>query len=413
MGRRCEHVGIAWISGAFLMTTETDDLADLATLKRRLIVHDSLIVAGLSLVTVLLFVVTLFLFRSFETHRDELAVRWSGRGQAALTAGRPDQAIVALRTALSYAPGQRSYELLLAQALGNAGHSEESYNYFLGLWTAQPGDGFINLSLARLAAEKGDRQAAIKYYRASIYGTWEGDGTMRRRDVRMELARYLLSQKDDNGARTELLIAGGNNPNNAALEMTLARLLEEASDPADAVSYYKKVAAVEPRNAAALAAAGRLEYAGGKFEEAHRLLERADREFGATKNAREPDDVATLLKNSGRLLELMPSRKLPSHVRVARIVAARGIAKKRFEDCSAKTVQSGGSPSSLQVLSQAWTGKVAGTSAGALLRDTDAQDAAVKLIFDTEVLTSQVCGAPSGDDALLLLLAQSPNALDE
>jgi hypothetical protein len=29
------------------------------------------------------------------------------------------------------------------------------------------------------------------------------------------------------------------------------------------------------------------------------------------------------------------------------------------------------------------------------------------LIFDTEMQTNQVCGAPTGDDALLLLLAKS------
>jgi hypothetical protein len=65
------------------------------------------------------------------------------------------------------------HELLLAQALGDAGHTEESYNYFLGLWETQPGSGFINLRLARLAAKKNDMQAAINYYRAAIYGIFE------------------------------------------------------------------------------------------------------------------------------------------------------------------------------------------------------------------------------------------------
>ncbi|HET6169152.1 MAG TPA: hypothetical protein VFE01_03180, partial [Terracidiphilus sp.] len=101
------------------------------------------------------------------------------------------------------------------------------------------------------------------------------------------------------------------------------------------------------------------------------------------------------------------------HERVARILTGRTIAKKRFEDCSAKLAQSGQSPASLQILSSAWTGKISDASRGALLRDSDAQDATLKLIFDTEVQTNQVCGAPSGDDALLLLLAQSQHAQDE
>jgi hypothetical protein len=33
----------------------------------------------------------------------------------------------------------------------------------------------------------------------------------------------------------------------------------------------------------------------------------------------------------------------------------------------------------------------------------------MQLVFDTEVQTNQICGAPSGDDALLLLLARSPH----
>ena len=258
------------------MTLETEN--DLNA-KRRLILRDALTFLSLTLITAVLFAVTLFLFHSFAMHRQELAQRWAARGQAAIASGHPDQAIVALRTALSHAPGERSYELLLAQALGGAGHSEEAYNYFLGLWETEPGNGLINLSLARLAAKKNDMQAAINYYRAAIYGTWEGDGPVRRRDVRLELARYLIAHHDLSSARTELLVAGGNAPDDVGLAVTLARLLEQASAPRDALNYYEKVLAREPNNQQALEAAGRLQYGFGSFEEAHRLLERV-REHG-------------------------------------------------------------------------------------------------------------------------------------
>jgi len=42
-----------------------------------------------------------------------------------------------------------------------------------------------------------------------------------------------------------------------------------------------------------------------------------------------------------------------------------------------------------------------------LLQDPATQDNMTKLIFQTEEITSRVCGAPSGDDALLLQLANS------
>lgn len=382
------------------MSLETDELS---VAKRRLIVHDALTFLSLSAVTVLLFVVTLLLFRSFAAHRDELAKRWSDRGRLALGAEHPDQAIVALRTALSYAPGQRAYELLLAQALGDAGRTEESYNYFMGLWEGQPGDGFINLRLARLAAKKGDRQGAVKFYRASIYGTWEGDGTVRRRDVRLELAEYLLDQHDYSGARTELLITGGNNPDDMALAVRLGEMLQEAGDPADALAYYQEAIAAEPRNERALEGAGRLEFAAGDFEEAARLLERAVRVHGAVKQS---SDVTDMLAKAERVVELAPLKRLPVRERVARILNARAVAKKRFDGCLAR--MAGGTSSPLAGLGSAWEGKVASIGTGALMRDAKVQDAVVMLVFDTEEKTSHVCGAPDGDDAALLLMAKSP-----
>jgi tetratricopeptide (TPR) repeat protein len=389
----------------------TVEINDVSNIRRRLILRDVLTFVSLLLVTVVLSGMTLFLFRSFTAHRVELAQRWSDRGRTALNAGHPDQAIVALRTALSYAPDERSYELLLAQALGSAGHLEESYNYFLGLWETTPGDGFINLSLAQLAAQKNDTQGAIRYYRASIYGTWEGDGIERRRDVRLELARYLLAHHEVSNARTELLIAGGNNPGNVDLALTLAEMLEKTGDLHDALSYYEKVLAQEPNNHTALAATGRLAYEDGRFEEAHRFLEQAIREQERT-GTPIPQDLSTMFENSAKILALSPSNKLPPVERVARILKARDIAKRRFDQCNAQVSTTSRLPLPLQDLNSRWMEKAAGAGRASLLKDTAEQDANAKLIFDTEVETSRICGAPAGDDALLLLLAQTPNAME-
>jgi tetratricopeptide (TPR) repeat protein len=393
------------------MTVQTEEYS---SMKRKLILRDSLTFLSLVLVTVVLFLITFFLFRSFVSHRQELAQRWSARGQASLTAGHPDQAIVALRTALSYAPGQRNYELLLAQALGDAGHTEESYNYFLGLWETEPGNGLINLSLAHLAAKKNDAQSAINYYRASIYGTWEGDGTIRRREVRLELSRYLLSRHDLSSARTELLIAGGNAPDDAALALTLAPLLEQANAPRDALNYYQKVLTQEPKNETALQAAAHLEYESGHFDEAHRLMEQAIHEQETANSTQEPissvDNV--ILNNSARILALAPLKKLPNNERVSRILKAREIAKKRFDACNAQASTTSGLSSPLQDLRTKWTSKEATLERAALLNDPTEQDATMLLVFDTETQVAKICGAPTGDDALLLLLARTPKAME-
>jgi tetratricopeptide (TPR) repeat protein len=392
------------------MTLETEN--DWSA-KRRLILRDALTFLSLALITAVLFAVTSFLFHSFAAHRAELAQRWAARGQAAIASGRPDQAIVALHTALSYAPGERYYELLLAQALGDAGHTEESYNYFLGLWETQPGDGFINLRLARLAAKKNDMQAAINYYRASIYGTWEGDGAVRRRDVRLELSRYLIAHHDLSSARTELLVAGGNAPDDVDLAFTLAQLLEQASAPYDALNYYQKVLAREPNKQQALEAAGRLEYGFGNFEEAHRLLDRAVHEQAAPAlNPALSPSVQAMLDTSEQVLSLAPSKKLPAKERVTRILRARELARKRFDSCNVQVSTASGPPFSLRTLGARWMSKEATINRDALLTDVNAQDAVMKLVYDTETQTSQACGAPAGDDALFLMLAKSPKAVE-
>jgi tetratricopeptide (TPR) repeat protein len=392
------------------MTLETDIES---SAKRRLILRDALTFLSLSLVTVVLFFITLFLFRSFAAHREELAQRWSARGQAAMVSGRPDQAIVALRTALSYAPGERSYGLLLAQALGDAGHTEESYNYFLGLWDTQPGDGFINLRLARLAAKKNDMLAAINYYRAAIYGTWEGDAPLRRRDIRLELSRYLIAHHDLSSARTELLVTGGNAPDDLGLTMTIAPLLEQASAPRDALNYYQKVLARDPNNQTALEAAGRLEYSFGDFEEAYHLLERAAREADTSSmEDKLSPQIEAMLNTSAQVLAVAPSKKLPPSERVARVLKARDVAKKRFESCNSKAAAASGMTSPLRTLSARWTSKEATVDRAELLNGPARLDAVIKLIYDTELQTSQSCGAPTGDDALLLLLAKSPKVTE-
>ena len=381
--------------------------------KRRLFLRDSLTFLLLTLVTGVLFLITLFLFRSFTSHRAELAVRWSGRGKAALDAGKPGEAMVALRTALSYAPGTRSYELLLAQALADSGHTDEASNYFMNLWVAQPGDGFINLELARLSAKRNDPANAIKYYRASVYGTWEGDGVVRRREVRLELARYLIEHKYMSAARIELLIAAGNSPSDPGLNATLADLLVQTGDIADGFSYYKKALEADPKKKEALEGAGRAAYALGNFAEAHSLLERAmESKASPEKEENAPGDLSAMLDNSRRILELRPSGKLRPVERVDRILADGAIAKKRFDGCVVQFNAASGLPPSLQQLKTRWAGSDGVMGRAVLLRSLAQQDAAVQLIFDTETEASRFCGAPTGDDALLLLLAKSPEAAE-
>jgi tetratricopeptide (TPR) repeat protein len=380
----------------------------LKTSKRQLVIHDSIAFLILLAVTGVLFAITLFLFRSFSAHRAEIARQAGEDGRLALSQGRPHDAIADLRTALSYAPNERSYELLLAQALGEDGRLEEAINYFLNLWESQPGDGFINLQLARLERQRHETQAAINYYRAAIFGSWPGDGVTRRRDVRLELAKYLIDQKQFALAQTELLIVSSNAPSIPGFRVALGDTLLRANDQTDAMKEYQKAVFEDPRDAIAYEKSGRLAYRMGDYTHARDLLEKALRESaGAVSNAAEPEgDTATLLKNSERLLALNPDLASTRPERVTRILTGRAIAKKRFDDC----VKQVASPQiSLDTLTARWSASNIDASRVALMRDDSNEDLVRSLTADTETTTAKLCGAPQGDDALLLLLAQHSN----
>jgi len=388
------------------------ELQEASIAKRRLILRDSLAILSLTLATAVIFAITLFLFRSFSAHRATLAQQAYQQGLAALQAHHPDDTVTALRAALSYAPGDLDYEQTLAEALGETGRPpqmEESYQYFMGLWEAKPGSGPINLALARLAAKRNDRAAAVNFYRAAIYGTWEGDGVARRADVRLELARYFIGNRDLAAARLELLIAGGNAPDDYSRDMSLGALLEQAQDATDASIFYQRAAAAKPSDPAALEAAGRLAYQSGDFESAHRLFARAFAEDEVT-HAPAPADDTTLAADAGRILELMPLPSLPARERVDRILTDRAIAAKRFDACSARFAAPIPLPSDLQALKTRLAGPDGTANAAALLHDPAQQESAMQLVYDTEAQTAKLCGAPTGDDALLLRMAGVPRA---
>ncbi|MDP9039597.1 MAG: tetratricopeptide repeat protein [Acidobacteriota bacterium] len=373
--------------------------------RRKLMLRDALSFLGLLAITGVLFVVTLLLFRSFTHHRDDLARRWADRGANHMSEGHPDQAIVALRTALNYAPGDRKFELLLAQALAQAGRTDESYAYFSTLREGEPGSGFINLQLARLAAGRGESSTAAELYRASIYGTWEGDGVVRRAAVRLELARFLIHTGQLQAARMELLIAAGNAPETAALDRTVARLLVDAQDPADAWSYYRKAVALSARDVETLAEAGRYAYRIGEFSAAQRLLTRAE---ALRADAHLPPDaeLAALRSASARIGEIVPAASLPPGENARRVLELRRLAKRRLDRCLLLPASPGaaGKPPALQTLAARWSAPE-GTAAGGALRDPAAQDATMHLIYETELATDKVCAPATGDDALLLHLA--------
>jgi tetratricopeptide (TPR) repeat protein len=423
--------------------------------RRRLMLADSLSLVTLFAVTALLAVLTNYLYQSYSFHQVELANRWLQRGEQALRDGKPQAAIDALSSALAYSPSQRSTEIKLAEALASAGRIQEATVYFNALLESQQGSGLINLQLARLAARQGNTSQAIEDYQRAIYGNWEGDGYVRRRDVRFELINYLISHQMLDQARSELLVAAGNAPeDDISVQLEIARTMEKAQDPADALHIYKAVLHRHPTLQEALDGAGRTAFELGRYLEAKRYLARAlesssvDREQTAAL-AEDRD----MLSEATRLLQLYPSSRLSSRERNTRILTDRKLAMARLAECTqekasapAKTSEVASAPAPkggsnplqslasrfsrqtakptanqpapppadpLQALTARWQQPPAKLTLAHLEDDPELAQTQIQLIYDTELVTQQVCGTPAGDDALLLKIAQFPNRVEE
>jgi tetratricopeptide (TPR) repeat protein len=432
--------------------------ADDRVQRRHLIVTDTLSLVTLFAITALLAVLTNYLYQSYASHQITLANRWLQRGEQAMKDGKPVAAIDALRSALAYSPTARSTEIKLAEALASAGRTQEATAYFNALLETEQGNGLINLQLARLAAQQGNESQAIDDYQRAIYGSWEGDGYVRRREVRFELIKYLISRHHLDRARSELLVASGNAPaDDISVQLEIAQSMEQANDPSDAYHLYQKLLHHHPSLQEALEGAGRTAFQMGHYLEAKRYLGRALETPGSDQEPAVAQSRAEL-NEATRLLLLYPSSRLSERERNNRILAGRKLAEARLAQCTeSKASEDATTPKStppqaagnaskpasnplqslasrltghpaqpaqkpaetaapidpLQGLEARWQQMPAKLTLADLNADPDLAQTQIQLIYDTELITQQVCGATTGDDALLLKIAQAPNEVEE
>jgi tetratricopeptide (TPR) repeat protein len=361
-------------------------------------------------ITVVIGVLTYFLFSSFSRHRDVLARRWRENGERELRQGHPEQAIQALRSALEYAPGRRDIEVELAMALAADNRDLEATAYFNSLLESQPGNGLIHLQLARLAAKQGNAPLAEEHYQSALDGTWEGDGYLQRLSVRMELAGYLISRKDYARAQTELRTAQGNALNMPDKQMQIANLMEQAQDPADALDIYRMQMKNKNAPVEAFEGAGRTAYGLGRIATARDALAKAVGHEGFAKQPQTTQEsIRQMLADTQRMLVLYPDPDLSVRARADRIENNANIARARLADCFTSANAAG----EMTDLQGQWQKLPAKLTVRALERDPQLEQTTMSLVYETEEQTAQVCGAPTGDDALLLKIAQAPQAVQQ
>lgn len=386
--------------------------------RRRLIVQDGLSLLSLVLITIGIGVLTYFFHHSFTEHRSVLEQRWYERGQVAMAAGHPAEAVEDFRSALSFSSTNTDYQMSLAEALAASGRTDEAATYFATLHDAEPGDGYLNLQLARLAVRRGNAQQAIEYYQSALNGLWYGRGTERRLEIRLELAQYFISLGRPLEAQGQLLAGEGNSLDNPAALFRIANLLRQADDPTDALITYQRVvshrSAAPAQVLASLAAESQIAASMGQYRRAAEALNRYTmrlRQHPSAGTPQQNQSVEKQLNKYQRMSQLIPFDSLPPRQHDARILRAAGIAHQRYASCL-KTLQSNKDANAtnpdLLALGTGWT-QLGSPNLHALQGNVALRDRISNWTGQVEIVTAKVCGPPTGDDALLLEIAQTPD----
>ena len=436
--------------------------------KGKVLLRDTAALSTLAGIAVVLSFVTYGLFHSFAAHQHLLELRWRARGEAALAGGRPRLALDDLHSALAYAPDDRGLQIQLATALAATGRLQEAQVYFTTLLETEPGSGNINLQMARLAIQQKNTQAAIDHYQAAIDGTWNGDAFARRRDIRLELSRFLIAQGRFPEARSLLLITSGNGPDNYPLQLLLGSLLEQAGDPSDAMDVYRKAAQHRATRLVALEGEAHAASMLGRFAEERAYLTVAIEESGF---AHQPEPARSALREqlavTEHLLALYPAVTLPAPERARRIAYAAEQAQARLLSCPALVAAAPASilngsgdgnaspapaarsgtllpaplaarlehlnplashsndagaapppetppnPEPPPTLSTRWALLPTGTArTKRLATDPVFAQNLLELAYETERSAAKACSPATGDDALLLRIAETPNQVE-
>ena len=339
------------------------------------------------------------LSRVYKHQLNDHGTTWFSRGEDDLNAGRVARAVVDFQAALTYSRDNYQYELRLAQALASLNRTEEARAYLLNLWQREPENGSVNLELARIYAGKGDVTQALRYYHNAIYAVWSGDAEPRQLSVRLELVKFLLDRKAFNQAESELIAVGRSIPDDPTLQMQIGDLFMRVPDYQRALALYQQALKLQPHNHNALARAGNAAFQLGQYRLAGRYL--------AAAVSAKPSDIESLdmLRMARTIPKMDPYNFLSTAKRDGTVLTDFNTAGARLNACMNTGRRDVAAGSSLQALYQQWTEMKTQVNLRSLRQHPEWTDSAMDLVFNIERQTANVCGAPTGDDLMLLLIA--------
>lgn len=203
------------------------------------------------------------------------AVRFAAEGAQLLAAKRADEASKKLQQAHALFRQDRGYSLSYADALLQAGRTDEGQTVLQELLNQNPNDGRANLLMARAMVREEQATEAASYYHRAIYGTWDEDAAAKAVQARLEFTDWLAKSQSTDALLAELLPLEASAGNDVKIQARVAKLFLEGGAPERAAAEYKKIIAAHPEEASAFAGLGEAEMQLGHDSAAERAFQKA------------------------------------------------------------------------------------------------------------------------------------------
>jgi len=368
----------------------------------RILNNEIVLLAALSVAAVAVFIFTRHMAEGVQQLNRRIAAVWFERGVEYMQVGETAKAVQSFRRATANVENDPKYTLALANALAAENYTAQAERLLSRLREADPENPDVNLSLARLAARQGEVQEAMRYYENALYGRWPNDRLDQRRQVRLELVRFLLAHQQQYLATSELFVLQNRTPDVPAAHIELAKLFLEANDLPHALQQYVATIRLDRSNVEALTGAGRLAFQVGSYPQAEQYLRAA---LEANPDSQETRQLLSLTRAVLSADPLLPH--LTQWERHSRLEAGLDLSLKRVEDCLSHT-------SDRKAIDELQSLKTEAMRATRELKtkppaDGDTIRAGVALIFRMEQTASGACGKPSDADQAWLLIGKQHN----
>jgi tetratricopeptide (TPR) repeat protein len=369
----------------------------------RILNQEIFLLLVLSLVAVGVFVFTKTMAAREQRMEVQIARIWYEQGKEYIASGKTEKAIQAFRRSTAGTRFNQKYALALADALAAGGHDSEAQELLLRLRESDPENAEINIYLARLAARQSEISDTVRYYQNALYGRWTGSQIdVQRRQLRIELIRFLLEHRERNLASSELLILETELPDSAPSWVEAAKLFIEAGDLPHALKDYIEAARLDSHNVEALTGAGETSFKLGDYTNARQYLKASLDLDPQSERERQLLSLAEMVLTDDPL-----APHLTAEERQQRLIPDFERSLQRLDSCLSQN--SNGRTAELQSLKAEALVMEPQLNRRKPLPDSDMIAAGISLIFRMQKAASDSCGQPSDPNQALILIGHEHN----